>query len=162
MLEVRTRGEGGGEVESVLGLSEEARPLELQACHPRGRSTFHLNCRQGIRVRIHDACLAPQSNYKSVLISGETSCAEGVALVLHLHRLPFPASNFVLVCVDRESGLEYMLPPDAFLASVVRDVDAGSEIHLRPFTHTRFTLTGPPSPSPAPKVHHQLASTLRL
>ena len=57
----------------TLNLDDEARPAELQSCHPWGECKFTLQMRKGGLVRIHDSVLMAESKYKCLLISEQTT-----------------------------------------------------------------------------------------
>lgn len=69
-------------METVLVLDEESRPLELQNCHPNGKSRFVLRMTPGVPVRIYDYCVCPQvcrklwSNRQLVMLM--THCREAL------------------------------------------------------------------------------------
>ena len=86
-MEVRTvRRADGVQVRSLLELDADARPLELQRCHPDGMSRFILGMdSNAILARIHDNEVYPESNYKSVFISRRTSCAQVLAMLRQIY-----------------------------------------------------------------------------
>uniref|UniRef100_A0A0N5ARR9 Ras-associating domain-containing protein n=1 Tax=Syphacia muris TaxID=451379 RepID=A0A0N5ARR9_9BILA len=103
-MEVRTKI-NGDEVKSLLLLNQDARPLELQRCHPAQMSRFFLSMSEnGVLVRIYDYLISPQSNYKSLLLSMRTTCYEAIALLLAMDRNNGDPNDFRLYIsnVNRE------------------------------------------------------------
>jgi len=116
----------------VLVLEPDAKPLELQSCHPAGQSRFVLHARHAFPAKIFDYHLSPnvqsvqlclcfaytgslfavQSNYKSLLVSQKTSCADVVKNVLRCHKIDErDAHRFAIVLVElgEESVLQVYL-----------------------------------------------------
>ncbi|KAL3080354.1 hypothetical protein niasHS_012459 [Heterodera schachtii] len=93
-MEVRTRRMDGTEARSILELDRIARPLELQKCHPVGMSRFILGMdSNAILARIYDGEVNPESNYKSVLISRRTCCAEVLQMLCQMSRPSFVSAD---------------------------------------------------------------------
>jgi hypothetical protein len=98
---VISRGGGTGAASPVtrtLVLDDDSRPAELASCNPWGECRFTLQMRKGGLVRVHDSVLMTSSQYKSLLISEETTVEEVVRLLLHCNGLErlFPVSRFCL------------------------------------------------------------------
>ncbi|XP_076351511.1 uncharacterized protein LOC143247395 isoform X2 [Tachypleus tridentatus] len=80
-------------IRTVMVLDEEARPGELQACHPPGECRFIksappvcrfvLQMRMGGLVKVYDGCLMTGSLYKSLLVSDRTTTGDLIKLLLH-------------------------------------------------------------------------------
>ncbi|KAK6016438.1 Ras association domain protein [Ostertagia ostertagi] len=52
-------------VRTILRLDHDARPLELQRCHPANMSRFMLHMMsEGTLVRVHDHNISPQKDYR--------------------------------------------------------------------------------------------------
>lgn len=75
----------GVPVTRTLVLDDEARPAELSSCNPWGECKFTLQMRKGGLVRIYDKVLMEESNYKSLLISEETTVEDVVRILLHCY-----------------------------------------------------------------------------
>ena len=71
----------------TLTLEDEARPAELQSCHPWGECKFTLQMRKGGLVRIHDSVLMAESKYKCLLISEQTTARDVIKLLFHCYGL---------------------------------------------------------------------------
>uniref|UniRef100_A0A914W3J7 Ras-associating domain-containing protein n=1 Tax=Plectus sambesii TaxID=2011161 RepID=A0A914W3J7_9BILA len=143
-MEIKTKREGV-DVTNVLMLERDAKPLELQRCHPKGMSRFVLQMGAGTLVRIFDFSISPESNYKSVLVSTHTTCHETIRLLLQMSRLPMAPEQFILVVVEKRDGMikEYPLPRESFLVSVT-DVESDTQqVHLRRFAQERLSLLTP-------------------
>lgn len=100
-MEVTIRKAGA---KTLLKLEDDARPALLQACHPKGDSRwvdktlvsivsnfskttqlsfrFCLQMKPGGLVRVHTSALQPTSQYKSIVISEETTSDEVLGLLL--------------------------------------------------------------------------------
>lgn len=93
----------GVPLKSTMVLDDEARPAELQACHPRGESKFSLQMRRGGLVKVYASCLMTGSLYKSLLLSERTTVEELIQLVLHCYNSRELATKFSLyeVCTNR-------------------------------------------------------------
>lgn len=85
----------GGPVSRTLVLDEDSRPAELALCNPWGECRFTLQMKKGGLVRIHDSVLMKNSQYKSLLISEETTVEDVVKILLHCYNLEtFPVHKF--------------------------------------------------------------------
>ncbi|VDO86305.1 unnamed protein product [Heligmosomoides polygyrus] len=114
-MEVTTKADGKP-VRTILRLDHEARPLELQRCHPANMSRFVLHMTsEGTLVRVYDHNISPQSNYKSLLLAEETSCREAVAIVLSMNRKE-PESDYALFLTSPEG--EAQIPAEVSLVSI--------------------------------------------
>uniref|UniRef100_A0A336M7Z2 CSON011803 protein n=1 Tax=Culicoides sonorensis TaxID=179676 RepID=A0A336M7Z2_CULSO len=91
-------------VKTLLILDDNARPALLQACHPKGDSRFCLKMKPGGLIRVHTSVLQPNSQYKSLLISEETSSDELLSLLLSCYNLLEPVEYYSLyeVCTGQE------------------------------------------------------------
>jgi len=88
----------------MLRLDDAARPAMLQACHPSGESKFHLQMKSGGLIRVHTSALQQTSQYKSLLISEQTTSDELLSLLLSCYNSVEPVEQFSLyeVCPDQE------------------------------------------------------------
>ncbi len=85
----------GGPVSRTLVLDEDSRPAELSLCNPWGECRFTLQMKKGGLVRIHDSVLCADSQYKSLLISEETTVEDVIRILLHCYNLEtFPVQKF--------------------------------------------------------------------
>lgn len=108
-MEVTVRRPG---VKSLLELDDEARPALLQACHPKGDSRFCLQQKPGGLIRVHTSALQPNSQYKSLLISEETTSDELLALLLSCYNSIEPVEQFSLYEVCPGQEYQRKLHPD--------------------------------------------------
>ncbi|TKR95426.1 hypothetical protein L596_009596 [Steinernema carpocapsae] len=134
LMEVRTRRADGQEVRTVLELGKEARPLELQRCHPIHMSRFIFTMsKNGALVRICDHEISPQSNYKSLLVSPNTTCREAIALVLSMNRVSpsddVDPDGYVLVLEENGAGVE--IPTDVSIAHIYTQLQPPQKILIR-------------------------------
>ncbi|CAG0884650.1 unnamed protein product [Darwinula stevensoni] len=111
----------GVPIRTLMVLDDEACPAELQSCHPRGESKFALQMRRGGLVKVHDACLMPGSQYKSLLISEKTTVDELIQLLLNCYNIKEPLSRFSIHEAMQNRGLERKLHPDDCPLSVVQN-----------------------------------------
>merc|ERR1719273_985485 len=86
-MDVVVSKDHGTPVTRTLVLDDEARPAELSSCNPWGECKFTLQMRKGGLVRIYDKILMEESNYKSLLISEETTVEDVVKILLHCYGL---------------------------------------------------------------------------
>ncbi|KAL1403092.1 hypothetical protein pipiens_005812 [Culex pipiens pipiens] len=108
-MEVTVRRPG---VKSVLELDDEARPALLQACHPKGDSRFCLQQKPGGLIRVHTSALQPNSQYKSLLISEDTTSDELLSLLLSCYNSIEPVEQFSLYEVCPGQEYQRKLHPD--------------------------------------------------
>ncbi|XP_001660412.2 uncharacterized protein LOC5572466 [Aedes aegypti] len=108
-MEVTVRRPG---VKSLLELDDEARPALLQACHPKGDSRFCLQQKPGGLIRVHTSALQPNSQYKSLLISEETTSDELLSLLLSCYNSIEPVEQFSLYEVCPGQEYQRKLHPD--------------------------------------------------
>ncbi|KAF5289004.1 hypothetical protein FQA39_LY03883 [Lamprigera yunnana] len=108
-MEVTMRKAG---VRTHLALDDEARPAVLQSCHPRGDSKFSLQTKRGGLVKIYDSALNSNSQYKSLLISSQTTADEVISLLLNCCNSKERVEQFSIyeVCTDKEQ--QRKLHPD--------------------------------------------------
>ena len=94
---VISRG-AGPPVTRTLVLDEDSRPAELASCNPWGKCRFSLQMRKGGLVRVHDSVLMTASQYKSLLISEDTTVEDVVRILLHCNGLErlYPVGGFCL------------------------------------------------------------------
>ncbi|XP_017041261.1 uncharacterized protein LOC108088118 [Drosophila ficusphila] len=100
-MEVAVRRAG---VKTILVLDDDTRPAIMQACHPKGESRFCLQLKPGGLIRVHTSALQPSSQYKSLVISEETTSDELLHLLLGCYGSPEPVESFSLyeVCPGQE------------------------------------------------------------
>ncbi|XP_058124083.1 uncharacterized protein LOC131281828 [Anopheles ziemanni] len=127
-MEVTVRRPG---VKSVLELDDEARPALLQACHPKGDSRFCLQQRPGGLIRVHTSALQPNSQYKSLLISEETTSDELLSLLLSCYNSIEPVEQFSLyeVCPGQEYQRK-LHPDDLPLKTQLQRQQKGEIMHF--------------------------------
>ncbi|XP_022240118.1 uncharacterized protein LOC106458259 [Limulus polyphemus] len=111
----------GVPIRSLMVLDDEARPAELQACHPREEAKqltssrplcrFMLQMRRGGLVKIYDGCLMAESLYKSLLVSDRTTVEELIQLVLHCYNSIERPNLFSLYEISTSNNYERKLHP---------------------------------------------------
>ena len=116
-------------VTRTLVLDDEARPAELSSCNPWGECKFTLQTKKGGLVRVYDSVLMKESNFKSLLISSDTTVEDVVRILFHCYGLPtLHTSSFCLYehcktqsyerklnCSDRPLAVQdSWLDPDQF------------------------------------------------
>ncbi|CAO4379076.1 unnamed protein product [Caenorhabditis nigoni] len=128
-MELTTRA-SGAPVVTLLKLDPDARPYELQRCHPMGMSRFILlQNPTGFLVRVHDHNISPQSNYKSLLLSSQTTTIEAIHIVLSLNRKYDDASKYGLFLAT--PGADAQIPDDVSLVSIARLCQPDQKIIIR-------------------------------
>ncbi|KAH8413942.1 hypothetical protein KR009_000640 [Drosophila setifemur] len=100
-MEVAVRRAG---LKTILVLDDETRPAIMQACHPKGESRFCLQLKPGGLIRVHTSALQPNSQYKSLVISEETTSDDLIQLLLGFYNSPDPVEKYSLyeVCPGQE------------------------------------------------------------
>jgi Ras association (RalGDS/AF-6) domain len=127
-MEVRIRRAGA---RTMLMLDDSARPAMLQACHPSGESKFHLQMKTGGLIRVHTSALQQTSQYKSLLISEQTTSDELLGLLLSCYSLSEPVEEFSLyeVCPDQEYQRK-LHPDDMPLRAQIQRNQKGENCHF--------------------------------
>ncbi|XP_022665024.1 uncharacterized protein LOC111252012 isoform X3 [Varroa destructor] len=120
-------------IRTIMVLDDEARPAELQACHPKGESKFLLQTRRGGLIRVYDSCLMAGSLYKSLLVSEKTTAEQVVQLVLHCYNSLERPSKFALYLVSHTSSYERMVYPQEVPLKLQQDWPSSQRLafHLR-------------------------------
>ncbi|KAG4073715.1 hypothetical protein HA402_000939 [Bradysia odoriphaga] len=118
-------------VRTVLVLDDEARPAILQACHPKGDSKFYLQLKPGGLIRVHTSALQPTSQYKSLVISEETTSDELLSLLLSSYNSSEPVEQFSLyeVCPGQEYQRK-LHPDDLPLRAQIQRTQKGEQCHF--------------------------------
>lgn len=76
----------GEPITRTLILDDEARPAELSSCNPwPGQCKFSLQTKKGGLVRVYDSVLMRDSQYKSLLISEDTTVQDVVRILFHCY-----------------------------------------------------------------------------
>ncbi|XP_030244965.1 uncharacterized protein LOC115564580 [Drosophila navojoa] len=127
-MEVAVRRAG---VKTILVLDDDTRPAILQACHPKGESRFCLQLKAGGLIRVHTSALQPSSQYKSLVISEETTCDELLQLLLGCYSSLEPVENFSLyeVCPGQECQRK-LHPDDLPLRAQAERLRRGENCHF--------------------------------
>lgn len=127
-MEVAVRRAG---VKTILVLDDDTRPAIMQACHPKGESRFCLQLKPGGLIRVHTSALQPSSQYKSLVISEETTCDELLHLLLGCYSSPEPVENFSLyeVCPGQECQRK-LHPDDLPLRTQMERMKRGEGCHF--------------------------------
>lgn len=127
-MEVRFRR---ADARTMLVLDDTARPAMLQACHPSGESKFHLKMKQGGLIRVHTSALQQTSQYKSLLISEQTTSDELLGLLLSCYNSSEPVEEFSLyeVCPDQEYQRK-LHPDDLPLRAQAQRNQKGENCHF--------------------------------
>ncbi|XP_004533840.1 uncharacterized protein LOC101451469 [Ceratitis capitata] len=108
-MEVSVRRAG---VKTILVLDDDTRPAILQACHPKGESRFCLQLKPGGLIRVHTSALQPSSQYKSLVISEETTSDELLQLLLSCYNSMEPVEQFSIYEVCPGQEYQRKLHPD--------------------------------------------------
>lgn len=127
-MEVAVRRAG---VKTILVLDDDTRPAIMQACHPKGESRFCLQLKPGGLIRVHTSALQPSSQYKSLVISEETTSDELLQLLLGCYSSPEPVESFSLyeVCPGQECQRK-LHPDDLPLRTQAERMKRGEGCHF--------------------------------
>ncbi|XP_017063022.1 uncharacterized protein LOC108102507 [Drosophila eugracilis] len=127
-MEVAVRRAG---VKTILVLDDDTRPAIMQACHPKGESRFCLQLKPGGLIRVHTSALQPSSQYKSLVISEETTSDELLHLLLGCYSSPEPVESFSLyeVCPGQECQRK-LHPDDLPLRTQMERMKRGEGCHF--------------------------------
>ncbi|KAH8269381.1 hypothetical protein KR018_010756 [Drosophila ironensis] len=127
-MEVAVRRAG---VKTILVLDDDTRPAIMQACHPKGESRFCLQLKPGGLIRVHTSALQPSSQYKSLVISEETTSDELLQLLLGCYSSPEPVECFSLyeVCPGQECQRK-LHPDDLPLRAQAERMKRGESCHF--------------------------------
>lgn len=127
-MEVRIRR---ADARTMLVLDSSAKPAMLQACHPSGESKFHLQMKTGGLIRVHTSALQQTSQYKSLLISEQTTSDELLGLLLSCYNSTEPVEEFSLyeVCSDQEYQRK-LHPDDLPLRTQIQRNQKGENCHF--------------------------------
>ncbi|XP_022242862.1 uncharacterized protein LOC106460440 isoform X2 [Limulus polyphemus] len=108
-------------IRTVMVLDDEARPGELQACHPCEKfgflssnppvCKFVLQMRRGGLVKVFDSCLMTGSMYKSLLVSDKTTTEELIQLLLHCYNSKERPNKFALFEISSTQKYEKRIHP---------------------------------------------------
>ena len=100
----------------TLSLDDDSRPAELKSCHPWGECRFTLQMRKGGLVRIHASVLMPESKYKCLLISEQTTTKEVIKILFHCYGLmdqnKYSLDQYCLYEQCPSQGYERRMHPD--------------------------------------------------
>ena len=100
----------------TLSLDDDSRPAELKSCHPWGECRFTLQMRKGGLVRVHASVLMPESKYKCLLISEQTTTREVIEILFHCYGLmdqkKHSIDQFCLYEQCPSQGYERQMHPD--------------------------------------------------
>jgi hypothetical protein len=77
---------GGPADRQTILLEDNARPSEMISCNPWGGCKFILQAKQGGLVKVYDHLVKPDSIYKSLIISGETTAGDTVRILRCCYR----------------------------------------------------------------------------
>ncbi|XP_030377565.1 uncharacterized protein LOC115626354 [Scaptodrosophila lebanonensis] len=127
-MEVAVRRAG---VKTILVLDDDTRPAILQACHPKGESRFCLQLKPGGLIRVHTSALQPTSQYKSLVISEETTSDELLQLLLGCYSSLEPVEQFSIyeVCPGQEYQRK-LHPDDLPLRAQIERMKRGESCHF--------------------------------
>ena len=67
-------------------LEDNSRPAEMISCNPWAQSKFILQAKQGGLVRVYDHLVRPESVYKCLIISEETTVADTIGILRSCYR----------------------------------------------------------------------------
>ena len=77
---------GGPADRQTILMEDNARPSEMISCNPWGGCKFILQAKQGGLVKVYDHLVKPDSIYKSLIISGETTAGDTVRILRCCYR----------------------------------------------------------------------------
>ncbi|CAB3359562.1 Hypothetical predicted protein [Cloeon dipterum] len=127
-MEVAVRRAG---IRTSLVLDDDARPAELQSCHPKGDSRFALQARQGGLVKIYDSVLMSGSQYKSLHISEKTTVDELIQILLNCYNSKERKELFSLFMVRPSEEYQRKLHHEDLPLQVQQSWGSHSDAHFR-------------------------------
>ncbi|XP_059486398.1 uncharacterized protein LOC132203004 [Neocloeon triangulifer] len=127
-MEVAVRRAG---IRSTLVLDDDARPAELQSCHPKGDSRFALQARQGGLVKIYDGVLMTGSQYKSLHISEKTTVDDLVQILLNCYNSKERKELFSIYVVRPSEEFQRKLHHEDLPLQVQQSWGSNSDAHFR-------------------------------
>lgn len=95
-------------------LDDKACPAQLQSVYPHQGTKFTLQMRRGGPVKVHYGSLIPGTEYKSILLSANTSVDELIQLILNSNQCPESPSLFSLHEVFPAQNLDRRLHGDEY------------------------------------------------
>ena len=96
----------------TITLEDNSRPAELISCNPWGGCKFILRSKTGGRVKIYDDQIRPDSVYKSIIISRETTVSDTLEILLSCYNNLLDNQNIALYETNTRSGEERLLESD--------------------------------------------------
>lgn len=152
-MEVTVRRAG---IKTLLVLDDEARPAILQACHPKGDSRFYLQLKPGGLIRVHTSALQSSSQYKSLVISEETTSDELLSLLLSCYNSIEPVEQFSLyeVCPGEEYQRK-LHPDDLPLRAQNQRIQKGETCHFLVRRNPNYPRRRNLLPTISEKIHQQ-------
>ena len=109
----------------TIGLEDATVISDIIACNPWGTSRFRLKARPGRRVKIHDGLVRPDSVYKSIIVSEETTVADTITILRSCYntmtREQQQQDVYQLFEVNDLTGQERLLAIDERLLEVTED-----------------------------------------
>jgi len=156
-MELTTKHEAN-DVRHAVALDATAKPVVLQACYPSDRCRLVLQIRQSFPVRIYDSSFCTASNYKTLMISQWTTCAEAIKMVMKSRYTPLSspsfsrdhsdeetdshrrdASDVCIMLLDMRTRKETMVHPEERLFTALYESSGSGQyqLHLRPLHRSR-------------------------
>uniref|UniRef100_A0AC35TLJ3 Ras-associating domain-containing protein n=1 Tax=Rhabditophanes sp. KR3021 TaxID=114890 RepID=A0AC35TLJ3_9BILA len=129
VMEIRTI-QAGSIVITPLVLDNSSKPLELQRCHPTDMSSFYMKmAADGVLVKIFDFQINSESNYKSILLSTNTTTDEAITLLAQMLKIDRNIDSYRLFVSDRANEAE--IPGQIYLASLYLSLKPNQKILIR-------------------------------
>ena len=112
----------------TITLEDNSRPAELISCNPWGGCKFILRSKSGGRVKIYDDQIRPDSVYKSIIISRETTVADTLAILLNCYPQlnTTDQHNICLYEADTSTGQERLLDGEQCPLQISEEWNQGS------------------------------------
>ena len=130
----------------TITLEDNSRPAELISCNPWGGCKFILRSKTGGRVKIYDDQIRPDSVYKSIIISRETTVSDTLEILLSCYNNLLDNQNIALYETNTRTGAERLLEADQCPLLVTeewskeaKDSDQGDKRFVVKFRSTAVT-----------------------
>ena len=99
----------GTEGQQTIVLEDNARPVEMISCNPWASPKFILQTKQGGLVKVFDHLVRPESVYKSLIISQETTVQDTIEILRSCYREDEDEKSVYLRLLEVGGGAERLL-----------------------------------------------------
>ena len=117
----------------TITLEDNSRPAELISCNPWGGCKFILRAKSGGRIKIYDDQIRPDSVYKSIIISQETTVSDTLEILLNCYPQlsQLEHHNICLYETDMATGHERLLDSDMCPLVITEEWKIKEKLHMK-------------------------------